>query len=262
MDHRIAPVRPYGRLMAVAAGVSLLGASLVALPAFAQAPRPAAPAAPAAPAPAAPAAPAPQAGAPQAGAPQLPPLMYSSWVKLCQQGAETDNKKVCVVHRDGRMENGMPVIMTELLQVEGAQERLRVTVPMSIIVRLAEGTHLVLDNQDMGTAPYVVCTQIGCLSDYAVTADTVKKLKAGKQLIVQTYLMNGQVLSIPVALTDFGKAYDGPATDPKVVEEQQRKLQEEMQKKAEEARKKLEQQPAAAAAPAAPAPAAPAAPKR
>lgn len=234
--------------MAVAMGAGLLGASLLAAPAFAQQPKPAAPAqapAPAAPAPAAPAAP-----QQNAGAPQLPPLMYSSWVKLCQQGQETENKKVCVVHRDGRMENGMPVIMAELLQVEGANERLRVTVPMSIIVHLAEGTHLVLDGADMGTAPYVVCTQIGCLSDYEINADTVKKLKTGKQLTIQTYLMNRQVLSIPVSLTDFAKAYDGPATDPKVVEEQQRKLQEEMQKKADEARKKLEgQQPAAAATP-------------
>lgn len=245
MDQRIAPARPLARLMAVAMGAGLLGATLAAQPVFAQAPKPAAPKAPAAPA--APAQPA----APQTGAaPQLPALMYSSWVKLCQQGQETENKKVCVVHRDGRMENGMPVIMAELLQVEGANERLRVTVPMSIIVHLAEGTHLVLDGQDMGSAPYVVCTQIGCLSDYEINADTVKKLKSGKQLIVQTYLMNRQVLSIPVSLSDFAKAYDGPATDPKVVEEQQRKLQEEMQKKAEEARKKLEaQQPAAAAQP-------------
>jgi invasion protein IalB len=251
MDHRIDSATRRSRLTAVVVGAGLIGATLLAQPVFAQQPKPAAPAQPA---PAAPAAPA-QGAAPQAAAPQLPPLMYSSWVKLCQQGAETDNKKVCVVHRDGRMENGMPVVMTELLQVEGAQERLRVTVPMTIIVRLAEGTHLVLDNQDMGTAPYMVCTQVGCLSDYAASPDLVKKLKAGKQLIVQTYLMNGQVLSIPVSLADFAKAYDGPATDPKVVEEQQRKLQEEMQKKAEEARKKLEAQQPAAAAPAAPAPA-------
>lgn len=245
MDQRIAPARPLARLMAVAMGAGLLGATLVAQPVFAQAPKPAAPKAPAAPA-----APAQQAAPETGAAPQLPALMYSSWVKLCQQGQETENKKVCVVHRDGRMENGMPVIMAELLQVEGANERLRVTVPMSIIVHLAEGTHLVLDGQDMGSSPYVVCTQIGCLSDYEINADTVKKLKSGKQLIVQTYLMNRQVLSIPVSLADFAKAYDGPATDPKVVEEQQRKLQEEMQKKAEEARKKLEaQQPAAAAQP-------------
>ena len=52
--------------------------------------------------------------------------------------------------------------------------------------------------------------------------------------------MQGTPISLPLPLADFAKAYDGPPTDPKVFEEQQRKLQEELQKKAEEARKKLE----------------------
>jgi len=70
-------------------------------------------------------------------------------------------------------------------------------------------------------------------------------------LIVQAINMQGTPISLPLPLADFAKAYDGPATDPKVFEDQQRKLQEELQKKAEDARKKLEQQ----AAPPAPAPA-------
>ena len=45
-----------------------------------------------------------------------------------------------------------------------------------------------------------------------------------------------------VPLADFAKAYDGPPTDPKKFEEQQKQLQEELQKRAEEARKKLESQ--------------------
>ena len=58
-------------------------------------------------------------------------------------------------------------------------------------------------------------------------------------------------MSPQLDLKDFAKAYDGPPTDPKVFEEQQKKLQEELQKRAEEARKKLEsQQPQAAAPPA------------
>ena len=43
-------------------------------------------------------------------------------------------------------------------------------------------------------------------------------------------------------LKDFAKAYDGPPTDPKVFEEQQKKLHEELQKRAEDARKRLESQ--------------------
>ena len=57
-------------------------------------------------------------------------------------------------------------------------------------------------------------------------------------------------MSLQLTLNDFAKAYDGPPTDPKVFEEQQKKLQDELQKRAEEARKKLEsQQPSAAAPP-------------
>jgi invasion protein IalB len=59
-------------------------------------------------------------------------------------------------------------------------------------------------------------------------------------LTVQAINMQGTPISLPMPLTDFAKAYDGPATDQKAFEEQQRKLQEELQKKAEEARKKLE----------------------
>jgi hypothetical protein len=52
--------------------------------------------------------------------------------------------------------------------------------------------------------------------------------------------MQGQPISLPLPLSDFAKAYDGPPTDPKVFEENQKKLQEELQKRAEEQRKKLE----------------------
>jgi len=79
-------------------------------------------------------------------------------------------------------------------------------------------------------------------------------MKKGHMLTVQAINMQGTAISLPLPLVDFAKAYDGPATDPKVFEEQQRKLQEELQKKAEEARKKLESQQPMSQAPALAAP--------
>ena len=35
----------------------------------------------------------------------MPPLMYSPWMKVCGKGKDTNNKKVCVVTKDGRLEN-------------------------------------------------------------------------------------------------------------------------------------------------------------
>ncbi len=91
------------------------------------------------------------------------------------------------------------------------------------------------------------------MSDYPVTDDMIGKMKKGQAIVVQAINMQGTPISLPLPLADFAKAYDGPATDPKAFEEQQRKLQEELQKKAEEARKKLEGSQPTAAAPAAPA---------
>jgi invasion protein IalB len=253
MDYRIASARPKGRaLTATLTTAGVLAASLVASSAFAQAQKPAPKAQQQAPA-AQPQQPAPQQQ--QAGADQQPPqLMYSPWMKVCGKGPDTNNQQVCVVTKDGRLENGMPVAIVQLFEPEGQQKVLRVTVPLGM--QLQHGTRVLVDqNQPMQSA-YKICFPVGCMSDYPVTDDLVAKMKKGQMLTVQAINMQGTPVSLPMPLTDFAKAYDGPPTDPKAFEEQQRKLQEELQKKAEEARKKLEgAQSQQTPAPAAPAPA-------
>jgi invasion protein IalB len=247
MDHRIASARPFGRgLTAAAAVAGLLGLGLLAAPsAQAQTPpaakKPAAPAAQPA-APAAPAAPPPQAAADQ------PQLMYSPWMKICGKGPDTNNQQVCVITKDGRLENGMPVAIVQLFEPEGGQKVLRVTVPLGM--QLAHGTRMIIDQGAPAQEPYKICFPVGCMADYAVTDDMIGRMKKGQMLTLQAINMQGTPISLPLPLGDFAKAYDGPATDPKVFEEQQKKLQEELQKKAEEARKKLEAQQPQAAAPA------------
>ena len=73
----------------------------------------------------------------------------------------------------------------------------------------------------------------------------VGKLKKGQGLTIQAINAVGQLFTVQLPLSDFAKAYDGPPTDPKEVEERQKKLQEQLQKAAEEARKRLESQPQA-----------------
>jgi invasion protein IalB len=256
MNYRVASARPLGRALIVSfAAASLLA---VALTGSALAQTPPAPAKPAAaPKPAAPpkpaqAQPAQQPAQPpqQAAAEPAPPqLMYSPWLKVCGKGQETNNKEVCVVTKDGRLENGMPVAIVQLFEPEGDAKVLRVTVPLGM--QLQHGTRMMIDQGAPAQQPYKICFPVGCVSDYPVTDDMIAKMKKGQTITLQAINMQGTPISLPMPLADFAKAYDGPPTDPKVVEEQQRKLQEELQKKAEEARKKLEaQQPATAQAPA------------
>lgn len=258
MDHWIAPARPLGRaLTATLAGT--LTAFLISAPTLAQQPpQQKAPAQKQVPAqkqaPAAqPAQPAPPQQGQQQAAGEQPQLMYSPWMKVCGKGADTNNKQVCVITKDGRLENGMPVAIVQLFEPEGEQKVLRVTVPLGM--QLSHGTRLLIDQNQPAQSPYKICFPVGCMADYPVTDDMIGKMKKGQNIVVQAINMQGTPISLPLPLNDFAKAYDGPPTDPKVFEEQQRKLQEELQKKAEEARKKLEGQQSQAPAGAAPTPA-------
>ena len=250
MNVRIAsgPARPGARALVLALTTTVLAITLGAT-AFAQAP-PAAPAQPKAaprpPAAAAPkAAPQPQKPAeaqqPPAGEAQQPQLIYSPWTKFCLKGQEANAQQVCFTGKDGRIESGMPVIAAVLIEPEGdAKKVLRVTLPLGM--QLPQGTRVIVDQGQPMNAPYIICFTNGCMADYEASAELIGKLKKGQGLVVQGINSQGQPISLVLPLTDFGKAYDGPPTDPKVFEEQQKKLQDDLQKRAEEARKKLEAQ--------------------
>jgi invasion protein IalB len=248
--------------------LTVAGASL-ALAQTAPAPAPASPAAPAAkpkpPAAKKPAAPAAQAPAPAAQAPapaqapggdqqQQAQLIYSPWTKFClKNNNDPAAKQVCFTGKDARIESGMPVVAAVLIEPEGEPKKiLRVTLPLGM--QLVHGTRVILDQNQPLTAPYVICFTNGCMADYDATADMIDKMKKGQGLAIQAINSTGQPISLVLPLNDFAKAYDGPPTDPKVFEEQQKKLQDELQRRADEARKKLESQQGQPQSNAAPAP--------
>jgi invasion protein IalB len=239
-----APARPDARAFAVSGrtvwGVVLTAAVLAVAAGslvLAQAPpAPPAPPAPKAQPKAQPKAPPQQppaaAQAPSAGAPEVPPLTYSPWTKVCLKGQEANAQQVCFTGKEGRIDSGMLVIGAVLIEPEGtANKVLRVTLPLGM--QLPQGTRAIVDQGQPMTAPYMVCFPNGCLADYEASGELIGKLKKGQSLVVQGINSQGQAVSLPLPLPDFAKAYDGPPTDPKVVEERQKKLQEEFNKKAQ-----------------------------
>jgi invasion protein IalB len=229
-------------------------------------PKPKKPAKPATPEPAPPPAaqqmPPPQApgGQPaqqgQNGQQQQVQLIYSPWTKFCLKGQpgqtpDPNAKQVCFTGKDARIESGMPVVAAVLIEPEGQERKiLRVTLPLGM--QLVHGTRVIVDQNQPMTAPYVICFTNGCMADYEANADLVGKMKKGQGLVVQGINSTGQPISLALPLGDFAKAYDGPPTDPKEFEAQQRKLQDELQRRADEARKKLEAEKGAPTSSAAP----------
>jgi invasion protein IalB len=189
---------------------------------------------------------APKGAAPQQqqqqGAPEAPQLIYSPWTKFCLKGQEANAKQVCFTGKDGRVESGQPVVAAVLIEPDGEPRKiLRVTLPLGM--SLQPGTRVIIDQGQPMQGPYVICFNNGCMADYEASGELIGNMKKGQGLVVQGINGAGQAISLVLPLTDFAKAYDGPPTDPKVFEQQQKQLQEELQRRAEEARKKLEGQP-------------------
>jgi invasion protein IalB len=186
--------------------------------------------------------------APAQGQMQLPQLVYSPWIKYCQKGQDPNAKEFCFTGRDGRTEAGQPIVAAALLESPTEQKKLfRVTLPTAAGLQLPFGTRLIIDQDPPLSGAFFTCVAAGCMADYEATPELVARLKKGQMLQIQAINLANAAIAFPLPLSDstgssFQKANDGPPTDPKVYEEQQRKLQEDLQKRAEELRKKMEAQ--------------------
>jgi invasion protein IalB len=233
---------------ALVAGALLLGSA----PAFAQQP----------------AAPAPgQVPAGQPAAPQGPLKVdliptQADWTKVCGHD-NAANKDICYTTRDfGAQKDQAPVLALAVYDVKGEDVRIvRFLMPVGLMLR--PGFRFSIDKGPVTEGAFEICFPNGCFAEAKVKKDVIDAARkgTGMTVVVKNQANAEVVFNLPLA--GFGKAFDGPAVDPKVLEEQQKKLATELQKRAEEERKKLEQQQGGAAAPAAPtAPAAPAAPAK
>lgn len=256
--------KPSARPLRVAAFLAMasLGAGLGGT-AFAQPKKPAAPAPTAAPAQAQPAAPAGQQQAQNAG-PQIINVKsepsQADWTKVCgkDQGSGTD---VCYTTRDFVSDSGQPVLAVAVYDMKNAATKQEVKVVRFLLplgLMLAPGMRFDVDGKDVTGGKFAVCFPNGCFAEAGgISNEVVNGFKKGTTLNVRVQNQTQREVVFAVPLAGFGKSFDGPAIDPKVLEEQQKKLQAEMEKRSEDMRKKLEQQQGAAPA----APAANAAPK-
>ncbi|MBJ6126156.1 invasion associated locus B family protein [Microvirga splendida] len=245
-------------------GLATALAILVSAPVLAQtapAQKPAAPAAQ----PTRPAAPAQGAQQPQQNAgPTVvqvkPEPSQPEWTKVCGKDQNT-NTEICYTTRDFVSDQGQPVLALAVYDVKGQQPQKVVRFVMPLGLLLQPGLRFTVDQGQAVAGRYVMCLPNGCFAEAAVKDDFIASLKKGANLNVSVQNQMGREITFAVPAAGFGKAFDGPPIDPKVLEEQQKKLQEELQKKSEEMRQKMLNGAAGAAAPGAAAPAAQAAPK-
>lgn len=172
------------------------------------------------------------------------------WTKVC--GADPQTKKeMCYTTRDFGVsakegEAPQPLLALAIYDPKGDDQKIiRLLLPPGLMLK--PGFRFSIDKGAPESGAFEICFPNGCFAEAKVKKAVVDGMKkAEKMTVVVKNQANGEV-TFYLPLANFGKAFDGPAVDPKVLEEQQKKLQEELQKKAEEERKKLEVQKGAAA---------------
>ena len=223
---------------AVGAATLALGLAAAATGTVAQTTRPAQPA----PAPAAPA-PAPAQGQQPAPGPVKVDLIPSpaDWTKVC--GKEPGGKEICFTTRDfGTTPNEPPVLALAVYDVKGDDQRMvRLLMPIGLMLR--PGFRFSVDKGASLEGTFEICMPNGCFAESKVKGLTIDSLKKGTTLFVTAKNSVNNEVTFTIPLAGFGRAFDGAAIDPKVLEEQQKKLQEELQKRADEERKRLEGNP-------------------
>ena len=207
----------------------------------------------------APAAPAPSQAAPQPQAQPQGPVKIelvptqNDWTKVCP------DQVTCSTFRDFSTQAGQPPAMELFItEIKGQDTRLRMMLPVGLL--LPPGFRFYIDKGQVQAGNYQICFPNGCMAEAVIKAPTVDQLKKGSILSVVVKNQANVEVTIDIPVAGFARAIEGPPVDPKVFEEQQKKLQEELQKRAEEERKRLEaakQGQGAAPAPESPAPAAP-----
>ncbi len=187
------------------------------------------------------------------------------WTKVCGKDPATQ-RETCYTTRDFVAENDTPVLAVAVYETKGegnkVDRQVRYLLPLTFL--LQPGIRTSVDGGQPVAGRYSICVQNGCFAEFTATDQFFARMKAGKVLTLQVQNQAARDVSFTIPLDGFAKGFDGPPIDPKVLEEQQRKLQEELQRRSEEMRRQVQQGGAPGAAPApapAPAPAAPNAPK-
>jgi invasion protein IalB len=233
-------------------GALVLAAGLVlaASGALAQSPKPAPPAQAE---PAAPAAPAAQTGPVKL---DLTP-MQAPWTKICGKD-QGSGKEVCYTTRDfGQAADQPPTLAIAVYQMANEDRRIaRFLLPVGLLLK--PGFRLLIDKGEPIDGKFAICFPNGCFAEADLNGKTLEALKKAQiaSVIVRNQANIEVTFNLP--MKDFGATFDGPAVDPKLLEQQNQELQKQLEERATAQRKKLEEQQSAAPAPApgaAPAPA-------
>lgn len=198
---------------------------------------------------AAPAAPAAPAGAPSGPVKLDLSPMQAPWTKICGKD-QGSGKEVCYTTRDfGQAADQPPTLAIAVYQMTNEERRIaRFLLPVGLLLR--PGFRLVIDKGEPIDGKFAICFPNGCFAEADLNNKTIADLKKAQVASVIVRNQANVEVTFNLPMKDFAAAFDGPAVDPKVLEQQNQELQKQLEQRAQAQRQKLEQQQQTTGAPA------------
>jgi invasion protein IalB len=162
-----------------------------------------------------PAAAAPQGAPPQIEVPQSTTATYANWVVQCQSVAGPPPKKVCDMAQVTQAQgSSAPFSRVAVAQpVKGQVGKLIVLLPVN--VSFAANVRIQTGDADPGiAAPFARCIPGGCIAEFDLKDDVLKKFRASSAAGKLTFSdAGGHDVSVPISFNGFAQAFDALARE-------------------------------------------------
>lgn len=164
---------------------------------------------------------------------QQPP---QGWFKVCSKQEDND---ICNTQNIITADSGQLLTAVNLIEIKGKINRkiFQVTVPIGRLI--PPGVGFQIDSNKPTKLDYGICFPDRCIAEAPLTDELVNALKKGGKLMLTSVNYQNTQNPIPVSLTGFTQALDGPGLKQSELEERQKELQEAVQKRQKEFEEKM-----------------------
>lgn len=158
----------------------------------------------------------------KAGA-EAPTAVALPWLKRCADDPQL-KKKICSMEQTILTDVGQFIARFGILEVKD-DSKMAFTVGLPNGILLRQGFRVVLPGEEPKAGSFVLCDDKSCRGDLNIDQAFLDKMKKAPGVTLQYANGAGRIVSIPIGLGGFTKAYDGPETDQKVFAEEFKKIE-------------------------------------
>ncbi|WP_336488230.1 invasion associated locus B family protein [Methylobacterium nigriterrae] len=169
-----------------------------------------------------------------------PDPKQADWTKVCNKDPNSGND-VCNITRDFVTESGQPVLAVAvfgLTNLSSKQETHVVRLLMPLGMQVQTGVSLAVEGVPASAGKFSLCLAMGCFAEVGIFGpELIAALRKAPTLSVTSENQTRRETTFVVPLAGFGKVYDGAPIDPKLLADQEKKIDALAGKREESARK-------------------------